>query len=106
MITTSEVKTRVEKFYPDNLHGESFNDGDLGGCNVFGDPATHYPIMWKHLVKKFDIKTVIDIGCGFGYTVDFFKKSPLLLHSNKLSFKCFLITEIISTNFLFIKFSL
>tara|TARA_B100000287_G_C20571446_1_gene756684 strand:+ start:591 stop:1283 length:693 start_codon:yes stop_codon:yes gene_type:complete len=74
MITTSEVKTRVEKFYPDNLHGESFNDGDLGGCNVFGDPATHYPIMWKHLVKKFDIKTVIDIGCGFGYTVDYFKK--------------------------------
>ena len=75
MHTTSSIKTRAEELYPDNLKGESFNDGDLGGCNVFGDPATHYPIMWKHLVDKFDIKSIVDVGCGFGYSLDFFKKN-------------------------------
>lgn len=68
----SKIKTKAQEAYPDNLKGDSFNDGDLGGCNVFGDPATHYPIMWKYLVGKFDIKSVIDIGCGFGYSLDYF----------------------------------
>lgn len=72
-MNTCAIKTKAEEIYPENLKGESFNDGGLGGCNVFGDPATHYPIMWKYLVKKLDIKSVIDIGCGFGYSLDFFK---------------------------------
>jgi len=46
----------------------------LGGCNVEGDPATHYPIMWKFLCDKLKIKSVVDVGCGFGYSLDFFKK--------------------------------
>ena len=57
----SKIKTKAQEAYPDNLKGDSFNDGDLGGCNVFGDPATHYPTMWKYLVGKFDIKSVIDM---------------------------------------------
>ena len=67
------VLEKAKRIYPENLFGESFNDGPLGGCNVFGDPATHYPIMWKYLTEKLDIRSVIDIGCGFGYSLSFFK---------------------------------
>ena len=70
-ITT--VEQRAQKLYPDCLFDKSFNDGHLGGCNVEGDPATHYPIMWRYLVDLLDIKSVVDIGCGFGYSLDFFK---------------------------------
>ena len=47
----SEVKKKAQELYPYLLFGESFNDGHVGGCNVNGDPATHYPIMWKYLVE-------------------------------------------------------
>ena len=70
----SEVKKKAQELYPNLLFGESFNDGHVGGCNVNGDAATHYPVMWKYLVELFEIKSVIDVGCGFGYSLDYFKK--------------------------------
>jgi SAM-dependent methyltransferase len=53
--------------YPKNLFGCSFNDGDLGGCNVYGDPLTENIKAWTHLKEKYNIKTAVDIGCGFGF---------------------------------------
>lgn len=71
----NKVEKKARELYPENLFGESFNDGHLGGCNINGDPATHYPIMWKHLKDKLHIESVLDVGCGFGYAVDFFNKN-------------------------------
>lgn len=51
----------------------SFDDGDLGGCNIMGDPAHELPKMTKYLIEKFGIKSVLDIGCGFGFHSKFFK---------------------------------
>ena len=68
------IEQKAKERYPHLLQGKSFNDGHLGGCNVEGDPATHYPIMWKFLCEKLKIKSAVDIGCGFGYSLDFFKK--------------------------------
>ena len=74
------IEKKAKELYPNLLQGKSFDDGHLGGCNVEGDPATHYPIMWKFLCDELKIKSVVDIGCGFGYSLDFFKKH-LKLHS-------------------------
>lgn len=70
----NKVEKKVRQKYPECLFGESFNDGHLGGCNINGDPATHYPIMWEYLADKLNIESVLDVGCGFGYAVDYFNK--------------------------------
>jgi SAM-dependent methyltransferase len=54
-------------------HGESIKEGHLGGCDAGGDTGTYYPIMWKYLINNLNIKSVLDIGCGIGYALDFFK---------------------------------
>lgn len=48
-------------------------DGHLGGCGISGDVATHYPHMWTYLVNKLNISKIIDVGCGFGYSLRYFK---------------------------------
>ena len=63
----NDVKTNVLETYPENLFDVSFNDGDLGGCNVHGDPLTENVKTWKYLKEKYDIKSAVDIGCGFGF---------------------------------------
>jgi SAM-dependent methyltransferase len=53
----------------------SFDDGHLGGTNTFGDPATyHLPHTWSYLIEKHNIKSMIDVGCGFGYALQFISK--------------------------------
>jgi SAM-dependent methyltransferase len=54
-------------------HGESVTEGHLGGWAKGGDGGTYYPIMWNALVDKFNIKSVLDVGCGRGYSTKFFK---------------------------------
>ena len=68
---------QVRAKYGDNVaqSSTSFNDGHLGGCGVEGDVATHYPIMWNYLVQLLGIKKIIDVGCGFGYSLNFFKNT-------------------------------
>ena len=48
-------------------------EGHLGGFFSEGDGGTYYPVMWSHLVKKYSIRSVLDVGCGRGYSVLFFK---------------------------------
>lgn len=57
----------------EQLHGESINEGHLGGFSQYGDGGTYYPIMWKYLVDTYEIKSVLDIGCGRGYSAKFFE---------------------------------
>jgi len=54
-------------------HGESINENHLGGWSIGGDGGTYYPVMWQYLVEKYDIKSVLDVGCGRGYSTRFFK---------------------------------
>ncbi len=51
----------------------SFDDGPLGGCNIYGDPGHELPKMMTYLLQTFNIKSIIDIGCGFGFHSRFFK---------------------------------
>ena len=70
---TQDIRNKYRDNVPES--GTSFNDGHLGGCGIEGDVATHYPVMWNYLVQLFDIKKVIDVGCGFGYSLNFFKNA-------------------------------
>ena len=41
-------------------------DGHLGGYIPGGDPDTTYPEMWDWLVDTWEVKSVLDVGCGDG----------------------------------------
>jgi len=46
----------------------------LGGNITGGDPASFYPGLWAWLVSEFKIKTILDIGCGEGYSFREFER--------------------------------
>ena len=47
--------------------------GHLGGYLVGGDAATFYPDLWKWLVEELGVKSVLDIGCGEGQALQYFR---------------------------------
>lgn len=47
--------------------------GHLGGYTPGGDPATYYPDLWRWLVETQGVGRVLDIGCGDGVAIDFFR---------------------------------
>jgi GT2 family glycosyltransferase/GR25 family glycosyltransferase involved in LPS biosynthesis len=57
---------------PQNL-GHMVCEGHLGGFFSEGDGGTYYPLMWAHLVRKHGIRSVLDVGCGRGYSALYFK---------------------------------
>ena len=62
----------------ENLLGElkgSEENSHLGGCSIGGDAGTYYPKMWRGLIDRFNIRSVIDVGCGTGWSVKFFKEN-------------------------------
>jgi SAM-dependent methyltransferase len=50
------------------------NEGHVGGFIIEKDPATYTPHLWEYLCKKFDLKTVLDVGCGMGHAIEEFNK--------------------------------
>lgn len=50
------------------------NEGHVGGFIIEKDPATYTPHLWEYLCKKFNIKTVLDVGCGMGHAIEEFNK--------------------------------
>jgi hypothetical protein len=48
------------------------NNLHLGGNKLNGDPCTFAPTSWNYIIKKFDIKTAIDLGSGLGYAAKWF----------------------------------
>jgi SAM-dependent methyltransferase len=69
----TEVKSAPEVgTVPQNL-GRMITEGHLGGFFSEGDGGTYYPAMWSYLVEKYGIHSVLDVGCGKGYSALFFK---------------------------------
>lgn len=44
----------------------------LGGCILEGDIGTFAPQVWDRLIELYKPKTVIDVGCGAGYSLKYF----------------------------------
>lgn len=45
----------------------------LGGYVVGGDDATWYPELWEWLHNNLQIKSVLDVGCGEGHSLKYFR---------------------------------
>jgi len=48
-------------------------DGHLGGYVEGGDAATYFPDLWRWLVDTWEIGSVVDVGCGEGHALRFFR---------------------------------
>ena len=53
---------------------------DLGGNLRHGDICTHCPVLWRFLVERFAITSVLDVGCGEGHAVSFFRRLGCVAH--------------------------
>lgn len=47
--------------------------GHLGGYIYGGDPWTYCPTLWQFLIDDLAVKSVLDVGCGDGQAVKFFR---------------------------------
>jgi SAM-dependent methyltransferase len=46
----------------------------LGGYTPGGDPATYYPDLWANVVKTLNVRSVLDVGCGEGHSLAYFRQ--------------------------------
>lgn len=53
------------------------SENHLGGCHMggdIGDIGTYSPEVWDYLIKTFNVKSIIDVGCGAGFSLSYFIK--------------------------------
>jgi len=67
----TKITPQLVEFSPGLI---SVLEGHLGGFYTTPDPYSQCPKMWKYIIDKFDIKSVIDVGCGMGYGIIEFLK--------------------------------
>ncbi len=56
------------------------NRPDLGGNIRHGDSNTFSPYLWRYLIDRFAIRSMLDVGCGEGHAVKFFHKHGVFAH--------------------------
>jgi SAM-dependent methyltransferase len=47
-------------------------DGHLGGYVHGGDPGTWCPALWQWAMQTFQVRSVLDVGCGEGHSTRYF----------------------------------
>lgn len=50
------------------------NKSHLGGCYSIGDANTIMPDVWGWLTVNYNIKSILDVGCGYGHSMVWFEK--------------------------------
>lgn len=53
---------------------------DLGGNMRYGDLNTWNPVLWSFMVERFAVGSVLDVGCGEGHAVAWFRRRGLIAH--------------------------
>lgn len=48
------------------------NKPHLGGNSVENNPNTFSPDSWKYVIDKYNIKSVLDVGSGYGHAASWF----------------------------------
>jgi SAM-dependent methyltransferase len=56
---------------------ELIMDGHLGGCVKGGDTDTWDSKIWDILIEQYNVKSIIDVGCGEGWSSKYFKEKGL-----------------------------
>lgn len=49
--------------------------GHLGGCS--SHRGTFVPVVWDKMIEFYNIKSVIDVGCGYGHSLKYFLEKGL-----------------------------
>ena len=57
------------RWFKDNPH--------LGGNSVEGDPYAFAPSVWDYVIKRFAIRSVLDLGAGMAFSSDYFHRAGL-----------------------------
>lgn len=47
----------------------------VGGNIWQGDPCTFAPAVWRYMVERFAVRTVLDVGSGRGHAADWFHRA-------------------------------
>lgn len=53
------------------------NQPHLGGNLIEGDAWTFCPGVWNYVIDRFAVKSVLDLGCGLGYSSQYFNRQGL-----------------------------
>jgi hypothetical protein len=53
---------------------------DLGGNYRHGDPNSYTPQLWRFLIERFNIRTMLDVGAGEGHCPAFFHRHGVIAH--------------------------
>lgn len=60
---------------PCSNKGDRLDDGHVGGTASTGDPDSWFPELWSWAIAKIKARTMLDVGCGVGFSQRFFDKS-------------------------------
>lgn len=52
-------------------------EGHLGGYVPGGDPLSACPDLWSWLIEEFGLRSMLDVGCGEGHALSFFRDRGL-----------------------------
>jgi 2-polyprenyl-3-methyl-5-hydroxy-6-metoxy-1,4-benzoquinol methylase len=55
----------------------NFNKKHLGGNIIGGDIDTYTPKLWDWAIEQFNVKSIIDIGCGEGDALTYFNNKGI-----------------------------
>lgn len=53
---------------------------DLGGNAHHGDVQSFCPRLWRYIVERFGVQSMLDVGCGEGHAVLFFRRLGVIAH--------------------------
>lgn len=53
------------------------DDGHLGGFVEGGDGGSYTPKLWDALIADYNLKSVVDVGCGEGHSAKYFTKKGM-----------------------------
>jgi cyclopropane fatty-acyl-phospholipid synthase-like methyltransferase len=53
---------------------------DLGGNMRHGDIHTWAPGLWRYIIERFGVQSMLDVGCGEGHAVLFFHREGVKSH--------------------------
>ena len=73
-LTVREVKPVTENQYHLGGNGEGIQTYVVDGNSIAvpGDPLSWLPSLWENLIQQHNIKTVLDVGSGIGYSAKWF----------------------------------
>lgn len=56
------------------LMDKMVKEGHLGGYIPGGDPGTWCPHLWRWAIETFQVRSMLDVGCGEGHSARFFQQ--------------------------------